>query len=276
MTRKEVEKISSGEGRSAKATVLVVSCDDYEDMLEPFAKAWQHYWPDCPFEVVMVTETRPETTPSVFGRAVRTRAGTSWSERVLAALATIDTPYVLLLCNDYFLSGKIDTQRVLRRVRQAEKYGAANVRLHEIPQAQKPFVTDAGEDALKEYVKRTPYCIAAYPGIWDRAFLKALVEKTRSAWDFERRGSFLVSDEEGPILTVPGCEFPFLDGVHKGAWEPSAVELFGRIGVSVDFERRGFVAASTRVREWVRAQALRFLPRGLLIRIRNMVQGDRT
>jgi len=255
-----------------KMTVLVVSCDDYEDMLEPFAKAWQCYWADCPFEVVVVTETRPATMPSVFARAVRTRAGTSWSERVRAALATIDTPYVLLLCNDYFLSGKIDTPRVLRRVRQAEKYKAVNVRLYEIPRAQKPFATEGAEDALKEYVKRTPYCIAAYPGIWDRAFLMSMAGKTRTAWDFERRGSFLVSDEQGPILTVPGSEFPFLDGAHKGAWEPAAVELFRRIGVSVDFERRGFVAASTRARERIRAWVLRFLPRGLLIRIRNIIQ----
>ena len=41
-------------------TILVCSCDKYADLLDPFAVLWQKYWPDCPFETVLVTETKPD------------------------------------------------------------------------------------------------------------------------------------------------------------------------------------------------------------------------
>ena len=44
---------------STDCTVLLCSCDKYADLLGPFAVLWRKYWPDCPFETILVTETKP-------------------------------------------------------------------------------------------------------------------------------------------------------------------------------------------------------------------------
>ena len=38
-------------------TVLVTSCDKYRDIDGPFIKLWRKFWPYCPFEVVLLTES---------------------------------------------------------------------------------------------------------------------------------------------------------------------------------------------------------------------------
>lgn len=45
--------------RHPDCTVLVASCDKYADLLHPFSILWKKYWPDCPFETVLVTESQP-------------------------------------------------------------------------------------------------------------------------------------------------------------------------------------------------------------------------
>ena len=63
-------------------TVLVASCDKYADLLGPFSTRWRKFWPDCPFEVVLVTENEPENAKELcFDRVVACGAGGNWCSR---------------------------------------------------------------------------------------------------------------------------------------------------------------------------------------------------
>ena len=95
-------------------TVLVCSCDKYADLLTPFSVLWRKFWPDCPFETVLVTETRPEQE-LCFSRVVACGKGGDWCGRLVEALETISTPYILMLCDDYYLFAPVDTAGILRR-----------------------------------------------------------------------------------------------------------------------------------------------------------------
>lgn len=41
--------------RSAMIAVLIVSCDKYSDLWDPFLRAFDRYWPDCPFTVSLLS-----------------------------------------------------------------------------------------------------------------------------------------------------------------------------------------------------------------------------
>ncbi|MBQ8124873.1 MAG: hypothetical protein IJ173_03190 [Kiritimatiellae bacterium] len=255
-------------------TVLVISCDEYQDMIPPFSALWRKNWPDCPFEVVMVTENEAGSPAcGVFDKVIYTHKTVSWSERVATALRQIDTPFVLLFLNDYFVSGKVPTSKVLIRLEQAIRFNALNLRLIPMPRAQLAFDSGDEELPLREYIKNTAYCIATQLGFWDKKFLLRMVERTNSAWEFERKGSLMVGDEKYPILSVVQKEFPFLDAVHKGFWEKETEKLLAANAVKVDFSRRGFVPASVKVKEYLRAKVVRMLPRAFLLRLRLKIKG---
>ena len=72
---------------NADLTVLVASCDRYVDLLAPFSVLWRKYWPNCPYETVLVTETTPSGWDGLcFNRVIACGGGGSWCSRLVHAL----------------------------------------------------------------------------------------------------------------------------------------------------------------------------------------------
>ena len=233
-------------------TILVTSCDAYRDVEAPFLKLFRKYWPDCPFELVVNGETSAEEG---FDRAVLCGRGKTWSQMLAEALDQVATPYVILLMNDYYLESKVDTDLILRRLAEAKEKDALNYRLCPDP---------------PRAVKNTAYSISCKTGIWNRTFLRDLAARTKSAWEFERYGSFMFDESDPrPILVTERLEFPFLDVVHKGYWEPWGVDLLKREGIDYDFSRRGVPPLGVRVKEKLKNVIFRLNPE-LVTRVQNV------
>ena len=232
-------------------TVLVTSCDKYRDVEGPFCALWGKYWPDCPFELVAVRESAER---GGFDRVVATGGGKTWSEMLVEALDAIATPYVILLMNDYYLDSRVNTARVLELLAEAKAKDALNYRMNPNP---------------PRAVKNTAYSVSCQAGIWNRAFLRELAAKTKSAWEFERYGSFMFDEADPrPLLVTAKKEFPFLDVVHKGYWEPWGVALLKREGIDYDFSQRGRPPLTVRLKEAIKRRIFLANPE-LVTRIQN-------
>ena len=248
-------------------TVLVTSCDGYHDVENPFITLWRKFWPDCPFETVLLSETVP---CAGFDRVILTGKGKCWCEMLAEALDQIRTPYVILLMNDYYLEAPVDTANILRRLDQAKAYGAANLRLMPNPPGRRAFRAGEGCDLL-EYPRNAAYCVTCQTGIWNREYLRGLAARNRSAWEFERFGSFMLDGETRPLLVTPAKEFPFLDAVHKGYWEPWGVRVMRENGVAYDFSRRGTPPFAVRAREACKALVFAVFPWTFIVRVQNLL-----
>ena len=246
-------------------TVLVTSCDAYHDVEGPFIALWRKFWPDCPFETVLLSET---VSCDGFDRVILTGKGKCWCEMLAEALDQIRTPYVVLLMNDYYLEAPVDTANVLRRLEQAQAFDAANLRLMPNPPGRRAFRPDCD---LREYPRNAAYCVTCQTGIWNRGYLRGLAARNRSAWEFERFGSFMLADETRPLLVTPTKEFPFLDAVHKGFWEPWGVRVMRENGIAYDFSRRGEPPFSVRVREASKKLVFAVFPWTLIVRVQNLL-----
>lgn len=249
-------------------TVLVASCDKYADILEPFSILWKKYWPDCPFQTVLVTEREPAKVKDLcFQRVIAMGEGGCWCGRLVGALRQIDTPYILMLCDDYFLRSPVPTSQILRRLEQMRQFQALNLRMIPNPQPTKCFREDL---QLMEYEKDTAYCIATQAGFWDRSFLMALASRADSIWEFERFGSFACGDETRPLLCTKRREFPFVDAIHKGNWEPFGVSLCQENGIDIDFSKRGLPSKFRRMIERGKGLILNLNPT-LVVKIQNIL-----
>lgn len=248
---------------NVECTVVVASCDKYADLLGPFSVLWKKFWPDCPFETVLVTETRP-TEDLCFDRVIACGKGGNWCSRLVSALNRLTTAQVLLLCDDYYLEKPVDTALVLKRLAQARRFDAVNLRLVPNPRSKIVFA-----EGLREYRKNTAYCISTLAGIWNRTFLRDLASGKESIWEFERYGSFGLGNETRPILGTPTREFPFVDAVHKGCWEPFGVKVLRDNGIAVDFSRRGLPSLKTRLVEGAKALVFACVPNTLIVRMQN-------
>lgn len=255
--------------KNANCTVVVCSCDKYADLLDPFLTLFRKYWPDCPFELTLVTESTPDLHGSEsFDRIIACGPGGTWSSRLVKAIDQISTPYVLMLCDDYYLNQAVDTQLILKRLDQIIRHGAANLRMIPNPKPGAGNTVGQVED-LYEYKKNTAYCVATQAGFWAKDFLRRLAASSASIWEFERFGSFSVSDDPRPLLVTPTKEFPFLDAVHKGHWEKFGVACLRENNIEFDFSKRGLPPFKVRLVEGIKGLIFAIVPNTWIVRVQN-------
>ena len=253
-------------GKNTDCTVVVGSCDRYADLLGPINALVRKFWPDCPFEVVLVTESDPHIEG--FDRTIACGSGMNWASRMEKALGEVSTPAVLMLCDDYYLSSPVETEKMLLRLGQMNAQNAVNLRLipNPVPRSGNSKPVDYG---LFEYRKNTAYCIATQAGFWDREFLKGLLHGKASIWEFERYGSFEVGEEPRSILVTPEKEFPFVDAVHKGHWEKFGLAVCRANSIEPDLSVRGMPPFKTRLVEGLKAFVFAIFPASLIVRVQN-------
>jgi len=239
--------------KNPDCTVVVTSCDEYADVLPPFVELWRMFWPDCPFETVLATQTDSGVVAG-FDRTILAGEGKCWSERMAAALDQIATPYVLLLMDDYYLSEEVDTARILDLLARCKHADALNLRMNPKP----PYAK-----------KNHAYAISCQAGFWNRGFLLSLVAKTKTAWDFERNGSFMFDESDSrPLLVTDKKEFPFVDAVHKGCWDPVGLKLLSENAVAYAGVRM-LPTLKVRVVEGLKKLVFALFPTNWIVRVQN-------
>lgn len=74
-------------------TVLVCSCDSYEDAWEPFFKLFHEYWTNCPLEILLNTESKKYCYKVLNIRCLQKFKGKKvpYGERMIAHLKEIHT-----------------------------------------------------------------------------------------------------------------------------------------------------------------------------------------
>ena len=95
---------------SKNVTILVQSCDMYEDAWEPFFRLWHIFWEDCPYRIVLCTEEKQYKCDFMDVETINTGNGLSWSARLRYALDRIDSKYVLFSIDDFFLTEKVNIE----------------------------------------------------------------------------------------------------------------------------------------------------------------------
>lgn len=162
--------------------VLVVSCDRYSDLWAPFFKCFFKYWSDCPFQVYLgtnhkVLEDRRITTIAIGDDR-------SYSENLRAMLQQVREQWVIFWVDDRFISGPVDTARVMNLVRRAQEAGAASLKL--IP--EHPFGYPASISGINSVPKGTFYRVSLTVTLWQAVCLNTLLPPGESAWQLEKKG----------------------------------------------------------------------------------------
>ena len=88
-----------------RLTILVNSCDKNSDLWEVFFKVMQKYWQDCPYRIILNTETKSysfdgfnvECLCVAKNKSDEELLSYAWADRVKDNLKYIDTKYTLFL-----------------------------------------------------------------------------------------------------------------------------------------------------------------------------------
>ena len=236
-------------------SILINTCDKFEDCWDPFFKLFKLYWSDCRGSIYLNTEYKDYSYPGLSVVPVKGCVGKSfkgkfatWSSCLKWALDKMDSDIVLYIQEDYFLKAPVKNDLVEKYVKLMYEHPDIKC-IHLTDQAVRTCVKSEFENLdIVEFNQR--YRVSCQAALWRREELYALIREYEDAWLFEEFGSQRSAVMKSKYLCV-SRDFVKLNqfeiipyiftGIVQGRWFEETVPLFEKHGIEMDFTKRGML-----------------------------------
>lgn len=230
----------------ADCTIVVSSCDAYQDLWPAFFALFKRYWPDCPYSIVLNTETLDFQWEGLDIRTFHFGKGLAWGKRLKKTLKQISTDQVLLLLDDFFFEAPVDACKL----EQCIQWMRQNPEIANFSLFPDYFenIRDERFEGFELRKRVTAYVVNCQAGLWNRKELISLLRNHESAWEFEEFGTiraryykrhkkFYILSREAPLV----FSYPVGGAIHRGKWRKDMPAFFRKEHLEADFEKRGFI-----------------------------------
>lgn len=210
--------------------ILILSCDKYSDIWEPFFSQFHKFWPECPFRVYLGSNAKTYIDKRV--QSVRSMTSVDWSSDLSNILGKIKEEYIFVWMEDLLLIDHVDTKLFQRSFHFMQKSQANHMHMS-------PLISPDGimDDRLfGSYKESVPYRVNA-PGFWKKSHLRELLIPGENPWKFEVMGSYR-SSYYGGYYCLMRQLFQFVRVVEKGNIRRGAYEYCLRNGIKLDTRYR--------------------------------------
>jgi hypothetical protein len=234
-----------------RCVIVINSCDAYFDVWPLFLAAFREHWPDCPFRLVLNTESRTFADPALNLSAHVLKGdeqGIAWGGRLLATLADLDSEYVLMLFDDFVLEQPVDVAAIERCLEwMSSDPSVAAFYLSNVPGNNRITEAYAG---FEEIPRLTNYRLNSAPALWRRQQLMELTRPDDNPWVWELFGTSRTFLHRGRFFCAqPGHETVYVynyqlgGAIYRGKWVAAVADpLIRRYGLAIDTGIRGTVA----------------------------------
>jgi hypothetical protein len=230
-------------------TVIVNSCDKYEEAWGPFFSLMRKYWRNLCFEIVLNTETKQYHREDIKITCINSPAeAKTWGARAKYVLQQIKTPYVIILLEDFFLQDYVNNDEIESCISKMDSN--PNIAVFYF---KKITGFDEISEEYPEYIlmkENKQYKLNCQAAMWRRKVLIDLLDENESPWDFESFGQIRCVNLEqkfycrrnGSYLTYKGDVFPYLwsiatgYGICKSKWLWNNKKLFKKHNIQYEMK----------------------------------------
>jgi hypothetical protein len=195
-----------------KVAFLVLSCDKYSDLWEPFAQLFERYWQDCPFDKYFASNQIPFDKYGF--QSILMGEDKTWSSGLQTALFQLKDKYdyVLITLEDLFLTEKVDNNFLLSCTNEFINRKGNHLKLYtktKIRKSKQPYI-----EVMKPNIPYRHNCVYA---MWKIETLLNVLVSTENAWEFEKTGAKRTATMNGFYYAVRNA-FVISNAVVKGKW----------------------------------------------------------
>lgn len=97
---------------SKKCSLLINTCDNYEDTWIPFFSLLSNYWGECPYSIYLNTEEKNISYNNLDIEVINHSKNMQWSDRLIDSLKKIKTKYVILMLDDFFINADVNQDKL--------------------------------------------------------------------------------------------------------------------------------------------------------------------
>lgn len=208
-------------------SIIISSCDSFSDLWDGHIRLLERYWADRQAAKTVLVTDKP--TSKAYDNISILAAGErlEWSERLKAALDLVDTEYVFITLDDYFLIKQVDNQRINELIGIMQENSIDYIRLYKHPRrATKKQI--AGYKGVHWVDTSQMYCVNMYAGIWKTEFARYCADCCLSAWEYEVALPEMAQSYHAVCAVDNNRDFEILDVVRKGKLLHKSARYFKR------------------------------------------------
>ena len=211
-----------------KMTMFIFSCEKFSDLWDAHVQLLEENWQDRGMNTYIVTDA-PHEVDYANVSVMATGEEKEFTQRLEYALSKIDTEYVFVTLDDYFLINPVSNEKISALLDMMDKENLDYVRLF-------PHPRKANGEKLPQYgnvrkiINDSPYSVNLYVGIWRKSFLEKTVTKLRDIWHYEVSLSKTATDMDAKCAVSNNKELVILDVVRKGKILNKANRFFKKYG----------------------------------------------
>jgi len=174
--------------------IVCFACDCYAYLAPVWEYCLYRVWPDCPYEVVYIANSRPLNVSGTVYHVKKGDADFGGRLRAFVSRHTKPGDLILLVLIDHLIRG-VDITIITQAEKLCAHPNVATVRLFPMPHPQLSFPLDLRAvpgvewSKFKQIDKSKPYSLSTQPSIWDAHDLAKCAKDGESPWHTETFGS---------------------------------------------------------------------------------------
>ncbi|MBW4026355.1 hypothetical protein [Acidipila rosea] len=241
MQKIQFDDLTQSQLPMADVTLFVSSSDDYEDCWLPFFTLLKKFWPDCTLPIILNTENKSFSLEGLNILCTQTGKQSSFGKTFHAGLEHVKTPNILLIMIDYFIMKEVN----LRYLRDAySAFIEENLDAIYLVDMKTIKETKALRDNLFLIAGPGQDRFSFQAALWKKSSIRKYVLKHENPWLSEYFGSLRFKYSNDRIAFVDESAEPFkylhTGALHKGGWIKETVPDLENLGISLDWQKRGF------------------------------------
>lgn len=229
-----------------RCTIVINTCDAYSDVWELFFKAFEEYWQDCKYDVVLNTEKLKSDLPYVKTHNFTENSNLdNWGIRFKKTLQDIDSEFVIMLYDDYLLEKKVNQDKIIKCIEWLENN--PTICAFYFVHSENNNIDDQKFEGFELLPIKADYKLNSAPAIWRRTKLMNFIENGDSPWAWEFFGSYRAYNEKDIFYSVKKEDeniYPYSysmgGAIYRAKWvEKVVVPLVEKYNLNLDLTKRG-------------------------------------
>lgn len=247
-------------------SILVVGYDGYYDVWTHFAFFINKFWKDRPKTYLATSLLEPQYENI---EIIKAGDNSEWSMKAKNALDKINTKYVLLLLEDFFILDYIDNNQIDEAIKFIKNNDIKFYRLSN-QSFCKYFVKGKklnNKNYLRIITDKTDYALNLQAAIWNKEYLKTLIgNENYNGWEFEARNYKIKNYKNYKIeyLTDIRNLLNIEHAVMQSKYFPSTVYKCKKLGVELDIKKRGVLSIKDEIKFKLKTLMLDITPPALI------------
>lgn len=167
--------------------VVCFTCDEYSFIVPTFVKFFRAYWPQCPWPLEVVTDTKPI---AVDVPVFTMKSGKHFSNRLLTYMTTLawNEEYLLVMLDDYIINSPVKHDLIMRAYDlMRSNPNIAMIRLYPKPGPSLPYADDPD---IGEIRRSDLYVASLQAALWRADVFRGILSPGENPWETEEAGSW--------------------------------------------------------------------------------------